>query len=80
MSPAASKHRAEVQPRYGRLAALGAALAVTVIAVLGGTGVLASASGDKPDPVAQELCCMKLRIEQLERENAAMERELQEEK
>ena len=32
------------------------------------------------DPVAQELCCMKLRIEQLERENAAMERELQEEK
>ena len=54
MSPAASKHRAEVQPRYGRLAALGAALAVTVIAVLGGTGVLASASGDKPDPVAQD--------------------------
>ena len=28
-----------------------------------------------PDPVAQELCCMMLRIEQLERENAELEKE-----
>lgn len=34
------KHRAEVRPRYGRMAVLGSALAVTMIAVLGGTGVL----------------------------------------
>jgi hypothetical protein len=35
-----------VRPRYGRLAALGSSLSVTVIAVLGGTGVLPSAAGD----------------------------------
>ena len=41
-----SAHRgAPVRPRYGRLAAVGASLAVTVIAVLGGTGALSSASG-----------------------------------
>jgi len=38
-----------VRPRYGRLAALGSSLAVTVIAVLGGTGVLPSAVGDPDD-------------------------------
>lgn len=42
-----SQHRgAPVRPRYGRLAALGSSLSVTVIAVLGGTGVLPSAAGD----------------------------------
>ena len=38
-----------MRPRYGRLAALGSSLAVTVIAVLGGTGVLPSAVGDPDD-------------------------------
>lgn len=41
-----SKHRAVVRPRYGRLAALGVALAVTLVAVLGGTGVLPLAGSD----------------------------------
>ena len=41
-----SQHRgAPVRPRYGRLAVLGSSLAVTMIAVLGGTGVLSSTSG-----------------------------------
>ncbi len=45
-----SRHRgAPVRPRYGRLAALGSSLSVTVIAVLGGTGVLPSAAGDPKD-------------------------------
>jgi lipoprotein-anchoring transpeptidase ErfK/SrfK len=44
-----SQHRgAPVRPRYGRLAALGSSLSVTLIAVLGGTGVLPSAAGDGP--------------------------------
>jgi lipoprotein-anchoring transpeptidase ErfK/SrfK len=44
-----SQHRGEtVKPRYGRLAALGSSLAVTMIAVLGGTGVLPSAAGGNP--------------------------------
>jgi hypothetical protein len=45
-----SQHRGEkVKPRYGRLTALGSSLAVTLIAVLGGTGVLPSAvGGDEP--------------------------------
>lgn len=42
-----SRHRGTpVRPRYRRLAALGSSLSVTVIAVLGGTGVLPSAVGD----------------------------------
>jgi lipoprotein-anchoring transpeptidase ErfK/SrfK len=45
-----SRHRQEVRPRYGRVTALGSAVAVTVIAVLGGVGVLPSAVGDKPPP------------------------------
>ncbi len=54
-----SKHRAVVRPRYGRLAALGVALAVTLVAVLGGTGVVpltgsdhapAAAAIDQPAP------------------------------
>ena len=48
-----SRHRgAPVRPRYGRLAALGSSLSVTVIAVLGGTGVLPSAAGDPQDSAA----------------------------
>lgn len=34
------KHRAEVRPRYDRIAVLGSSLAVTLVAVLGGTGAL----------------------------------------
>jgi hypothetical protein len=40
------KHRAEVRPRYGRIAVLGSSVAVTLIAVLGGTGALPSSSAD----------------------------------
>jgi len=35
-----SRHRAEVRPRYGRIAVAGASLSVTLIAVLGGAGLL----------------------------------------
>ncbi|WP_435768905.1 L,D-transpeptidase [Nocardioides sp. SYSU DS0651] len=38
----AGRHRAEVRPRYGRVSALGAALAVTLVAVAGGFGLLPS--------------------------------------
>ncbi|GAA4371524.1 L,D-transpeptidase [Nocardioides caricicola] len=57
-----SQHRGTpVRPRYGRLAVLGSSLAVTMIAVLGGTGVLPSTTGENGDggaaaavaPVAQ---------------------------
>ena len=45
-----SRHRAApLTPRYGRLAALGSSLSVTLIAVLGGTGVLPSAAGGDPE-------------------------------
>jgi lipoprotein-anchoring transpeptidase ErfK/SrfK len=41
-----SKHRqTKVRPRYGRLASAGASVAVTAIALLGGTGVLPVSSG-----------------------------------
>lgn len=43
-----SRHRAEVRPRYGRIAMLASSLAVTAIAVLGGTGVITAA-----DPSAE---------------------------
>ncbi|WP_051247971.1 L,D-transpeptidase [Nocardioides halotolerans] len=47
-APPAGRRRAEkTQPRYGRLAVLGASVSVTGIAMLGGVGVLPSvASGD----------------------------------
>jgi len=49
-----SAHRgAPIRPRYGRLGALGASLAVTVIAVLGGAGALPTASGGAADHEAQ---------------------------
>ncbi|GAB6983964.1 L,D-transpeptidase [Nocardioides pyridinolyticus] len=47
-----SRHRAEVRPRYGRLAVLATALAVTAISVLAGTGVLPSLAGGEPPPAA----------------------------
>jgi lipoprotein-anchoring transpeptidase ErfK/SrfK len=49
--PPAGRRRAEqAQPRYGRLAVLGASVSVTGIAMLGGVGVLPSvASGDSGD-------------------------------
>ncbi len=40
------RHRAEVRPRYGRIAVLGSSVAVTLIAVLGGTGALPSSADD----------------------------------
>ncbi len=50
-----SRHRAEVRPRYGRIAVLGSSLAVTLIAVLGGTGVLPSTADDVPRGAAGQV-------------------------
>jgi len=50
-SRARNQHRAEVRPRYGRIVTLTSALAVTVVAVVGGAGLLPSTNGD-PDPAA----------------------------
>ncbi|MGB0100138.1 MAG: L,D-transpeptidase family protein [Nocardioides sp.] len=47
-----SRHRAPVRPRYGRLAAVTSALAITAIAVAGGFGMLSSAAGDDPSTAA----------------------------
>ena len=47
-----SRHRAEVRPRYGRLAVLGTAVAVTAISVLAGTGMLPSLAGGEPPQAA----------------------------
>jgi len=41
-----NQHRAEGRPRYGRIAVLAASLAVTVVAVVGGAGLLPSTLGD----------------------------------
>lgn len=38
-----SKHRADVRPRYGRIVLLGASLSVTLVSVLGGSGLLPAA-------------------------------------
>lgn len=46
-----TKHRAEVRPRYGRIATLASSLVVTVIAVVGGAGLL-PLSGDDANPAA----------------------------
>ncbi|NHC24626.1 L,D-transpeptidase [Nocardioides sp. IC4_145] len=49
------RHRATpVRPRYGRIATLAASLAVTTVAVLGGTGVLPD-SESVAEPVATEV-------------------------
>jgi hypothetical protein len=42
------RHRAEVRPRYGRIATLGSSVAVVLIAVLGGAGALPSLADDPP--------------------------------
>jgi hypothetical protein len=47
-SAGAGRHRAEVRPRYGRIATLGSSVAVMLIAVLGGTGALPSSADDPP--------------------------------
>jgi hypothetical protein len=46
-----TKHRAEVRPRYGRIVALTSSLAVIVVAMVGGAGLLPR-SGDDVDPAA----------------------------
>jgi lipoprotein-anchoring transpeptidase ErfK/SrfK len=43
---AVNRHRAEVRPRYGRIATLVSSLAVTVVAALGGAGLLPSWADD----------------------------------
>ena len=48
-----SRHRADVRPRYGRIAMLLSSLAVTGIAVLGGTGVLPSSSSSATADVVE---------------------------
>ncbi|MEV5001011.1 L,D-transpeptidase [Nocardioides sp. LML1-1-1.1] len=47
-APVAGKRRAVVRPRYGRIAAFGASVAVTAIAVAGGFGLLPP-GGDRTD-------------------------------
>jgi hypothetical protein len=46
--PGSARHRAEVKPRYGRIAVLGSSVTVVLIAILGGTGALPSSADDKP--------------------------------
>ncbi len=48
-----ARHRAPLRPRYGRISALGAALLVTLVAVLGGSGLLPDGPGD-PGPERAE--------------------------
>ncbi len=45
------RHRAEVRPRYGRIVTMVASLAVLVVAVVGGAGLLPT-PGDDADPAA----------------------------
>lgn len=48
-----SRHKATtLRPRYGRISVLGASLAVTVVAVLGGTGALPAALSGSASPSA----------------------------
>ncbi|MEI5672421.1 MULTISPECIES: L,D-transpeptidase [unclassified Nocardioides] len=48
-----SRHKAtSVRPRYGRISVLGASLAVTLVAVLGGTGALPAALSGAGSPSA----------------------------
>jgi len=49
--PRDGSHRAEVRPRYGRIVTLVASLAVTVVAAVGGAGLLPSSAGDA-DPAS----------------------------
>ena len=50
-SRARNPHRAEVRPRYGRIVTLTSSLAVTVVAVVGGAGLLPSMTDDT-DPAS----------------------------
>ncbi len=47
-------HRAQVRPRYGRLTALVAAVAVTVLSLIGGVGLLPSTAGTQHRPPVQQ--------------------------
>ena len=47
-------HRAQVRPRYGRMAALAAAIGVTVVAMIGGIGLLPSSAGPHRGPAVQQ--------------------------
>jgi lipoprotein-anchoring transpeptidase ErfK/SrfK len=47
MSRPASKHRAEVRPRWGRIGLLTAAATVTLIAILAGFGLFSGSSSDE---------------------------------
>ena len=47
-------HRAPVRPRYGRMAALAAAIGVTVVSMVGGIGLLPSSAGTHRTPAAQQ--------------------------
>ncbi len=49
------RHRAEVRPRFGRIAALGSSVAVVLIAVLGGAGALPSLADGPPAKVPAEV-------------------------
>lgn len=53
------RHRAEVRPRYGRIAVLGSSVAVTLIAVLGGTGALPSSADDSPREPSGEVAAVE---------------------
>lgn len=56
-----SKHRqTKVRPRYGRLATACASVAVTAIALLGGTGVLPTGSGGTPAQASNQLASQDL--------------------
>lgn len=48
----------EVRPRYGRIAGLGSSVTITMIAVLGGTGVLPSAA-DEPSPAGDAVAAIQ---------------------
>ncbi|MQW75637.1 L,D-transpeptidase family protein [Nocardioides sp. dk4132] len=49
-----ARHRAPLRPRYGRISALAAALLVTLVAVLGGTGVLPDGPGGSAPERAEQ--------------------------
>lgn len=56
-----SKHRqTKVRPRYGRLATACASVAVTAIALLGGTGVLPTGSGGAPAQASNRLASQEI--------------------
>jgi lipoprotein-anchoring transpeptidase ErfK/SrfK len=50
-----SSHRAQTRPRYGRMAALVAAVVVTLVSMIGGVGLLPSSAGTHPRAGEQAL-------------------------